>query len=290
MKTLLIFSLFFSAYAVHAQDSLKPVKKIRVNDVCAQLSIANELNMLTNIDEFRKMFPGSELMKADLSLYTHETRPSSTLNTGLVFFAGTSFKFANKTKTAYRKNVRLRAGISFNSFELYAQYRKVTIKPFDSIYPSIAIDSINQRDYSLGYNGKQIRADISFLWSSNQEKRRLSVYTGLGASGGISLLSTGFVSYNVYRDLQFRDKEPMNAYNARTTETTFETFKGVSSYGFSAYVPLGADLRLGKTRNFWKRAHIYYELKPMCSLLIIPGTKTFSNFGIQHGWGLRFTV
>lgn len=286
----LSFIILLCAGYSSAQDSLKPIKRIRINDIGAQLSAINVPYAPISLAEFRDIYPESTLLKTDLSAYSEQRFQGFSFDPGISFFAGANFRFANKDKSAYRKNIRLRAGLAVNSFKLYSLCQQETTKPFDSIQPSIVLDSLIQRNYYMGYSGNQLRADVSFLWSTSQEKRKLALYTGLGISAGISLQSRNTVTYSVYRDLVIRDRGTSYVDRSGEINVVSEQRPAAKNYSFSAYIPLGADLQLGKVRKFWTRTHLYYELRPFYNVLMVDGSKTFTNLGIQHGWGLRFKI
>jgi hypothetical protein len=65
-------------------------------------------------------------------------------------------------------------------------------------------------------------------------------------------------------------------------------FTNKKKFACAAYVPLGVDFRIGKKRAFWKRTHLFYELRP--SVTTIPELRTFANAGVQQGIGLRVTL
>jgi len=50
---------------------------------------------------------------------------------------------------------------------------------------------------------------------------------------------------------------------------------------------LGIDFRIGKKREFWKRTHLFYELRPGINVTSIPELRPITNASVQHGIGLR---
>jgi hypothetical protein len=46
---------------------------------------------------------------------------------------------------------------------------------------------------------------------------------------------------------------------------------------------------LGKKKEFWKRTHLFYELRPGINITSIPELGTITNSSNQHGLGLRVT-
>ena len=48
-------------------------------------------------------------------------------------------------------------------------------------------------------------------------------------------------------------------------------------------------MMLGKKKEFWKRTHLFYELRPGINITSIPELGTITNSSNQHGLGLRVT-
>ncbi len=293
----LSFFLFISA-GFYAQDSLKAVKRIRINDIGAQLNLFTGAQNYTDLTDFRAMAPQSILLKDDFSRYKSHTGQSmfSDISSDPVLSIVAGFKFSNKSKTGYRKNIRLKAGFTLYNQQVLAEYNYTQTKPYDVLTSSatgnvVTLDSVIYKSYNMTYSSHQIRLDVAFLWSTNQDKHRMAFYTGLGISAGISFNSTTSVNYGSYSQLKISGQgEQYTNYAHGTGTYTNEEFKNKNDYGIAVYIPLGADLILGRKRRFWRNAHVYYEIKPCYNALKVPGIRDFGSLGILHGWGLRFTI
>lgn len=50
---------------------------------------------------------------------------------------------------------------------------------------------------------------------------------------------------------------------------------------------MGVDFRLGKNKEFWKKLHLVYELRPGINMVSVPELRTFATASIQQGLALR---
>lgn len=299
MKTLLLCTLLFSLYTISAQDSLKSVKAIRINDVGLQINLFSSSENYTFLDDFRALAPQSALLKNELTEYSPQSNTNvfSTISSNPVLSVFAGFKFSNKEKNAYRKHIRFNTGLTLFNQQVSGYYNYTKTKPYDVLTSgttgnTVRLDSVINKSYSMMYSSSQLRLDVSFLWSTSQEKRRIAFYTGLGISAGMSFNSSTSINYSTYSQVRLNTQgEQYSSYSQESGSYTGEVFKSnKKDYGLAVYIPLGADLVLGKTRRFWKNTHVYYDIKPCYNALKIPGIRDFGSIGILHGWGLRFTV
>ena len=66
-----------------------------------------------------------------------------------------------------------------------------------------------------------------------------------------------------------------------------EYYKNKNNFGFSAYIPMGIDFRIGRKRKFWKQIHLFLELRPGINGTSIPELRTIVNSSMQYGFGLK---
>lgn len=201
----------------------------------------------------------------------------------------------NKEKSEYKSNPKLRVGLSYvNGNSLNNYYNTTDRKPYDTLTSSqtgstILIDSVNSKSYYMDYNFEQIRLDASLIFSTNQ-KSRWSVYTGFGISAGLSLNSNSNISYYESKGIETNDQRigipSLNNNNFQNSER--ETFRNKINFGIMAYVPIGIDFRIAKKNEFWKRAHLFYELRPGINFTSIPELRTIGSASLQSGFGVKF--
>lgn len=285
--------------ASFAQDSLPSLKRIHLNDIGLQLTFLSESGRPINMAEIKHIAPiNSMLYDADISKYDLgiRGRRNRQTNTSTVISLYTGFRLLNKQKTGYRQNLQFRAGLSYYKKEYSASAQTVTKKPYDTLYSGstgniIFMDSLNAKTYNAYYSGNQLRLDLSFLISTNNQKR-FYFYTGLGITAGASVGSSVSVSYYVSNTLYGSNEHYGNSFPYAALDNVFvkrESFK-LGDYTLVAYVPLGADLRLGSRRQFWQRLHVHYEMRPGANVAFIPNLKSQTTFALQHGWGIKFRI
>jgi hypothetical protein len=69
-----------------------------------------------------------------------------------------------------------------------------------------------------------------------------------------------------------------------------EEFPNKNNFGFSAYIPLGINLRLGNKIEFWKKVNLFYEIRPNINITYVPELRTVTNAFLQVGCGFRITL
>ncbi len=293
---------FFLVTCFRAQDSLTPVKRIRVDDVGMQLTLLTEFKNTLYMSDIQKIAPqNSMIYKADISTYdqgkdSRKSFNSLNINSSPVFSMYSAFKFSDKNKTAYKKNIQFRAGLAFYKQQSNAMAQTITSKRADTLYSNttgskIFLDSINAKTYTANYSTKMLRIDLSFLISTNRQKP-VYLYTGAGIAACMSFNTTVNVAYLTSNTVYGSNQKHDNSFPYAALDQVFvkqESFR-VNEYDINAYVPLGANIRLGSKKMFWKRINVYYELKPGINMTFITGLNPIASFRVQHGWGLKFTI
>jgi hypothetical protein len=135
----------------------------------------------------------------------------------------------------------------------------------------------------MDYRSQQLRIESSLIYRTNAEKR-WSVYAGIGASLGLSYNAQTHISYST------TDYFSGNyANNSGSYDYGFEHFRNKTNISTSVFVPMGVDFRIGKNKEFWKRLHLYYEMKPALSFLSVPELRTFTSVNMINSFGLKVT-
>ena len=131
--------------------------------------------------------------------------------------------------------------------------------------------------------------DIAYLFYTNPNGR-WSFYTGFGAEFGIGFknqLNIAHSSYSVTTNhtgyyFPYSNDFENNFYDE-------ELYKQSNTFYGRLYAPIGLDFRISKKHEFWKRLHLYTELKPLVEIK----SNELNNvqFNPGFGWstiGLRF--
>ena len=204
-------------------------------------------------------------------------------------------QFNDKQKTFYEGNPLLRVGISYISGTtltggLFDEVRK----PYDTLTSSqtgqtVYIDSINTKNYSMSYTSEQLRLDGSLIFRTNPESR-WSIFTGMGITAGVSFNANTNIYYNSNgkAEARYANGNSFSSYGySSSANIKTEKFRNKTNIGLSIYIPLGIDFRIGKKREFWKRTHLFYELRPGINVTSIPELRPITTASVQHGLGLR---
>jgi hypothetical protein len=301
MKTkhmLSVATLATLSTAVTAQEQTpQAVSKFKISDAYLQEASFIGKGGVSTLSNFKTLAPQSLLLKNDLSAYSQSGGITSIETLGLSMGLGISLR--NKNKTGYNDRTQLRLGIGYYSVTgASAYFSNVTRITYDTLKSATSkevtyLDSVKHKNYNMNYSSRQLRLDASLIYKSNPDKR-WSVFGGIGANASVSLNATTTIGYYEYvgketKDVNGRTSNSSSYSDFKKNKT--ETFANKTNLSASAYVPMGVDFRLGKKREFWKHAHLFYELRPSIMATTIPELHTVTiGAGVQQGLGLRITL
>lgn len=284
-QTNILLAISISSIISFGQENKKEqLKKIIISDLFVQAGFIKRTPPSGGLDDFKLLAPQSVLLNENFSGYSK----TFGFNLKSMYSILVGIKF--KEKEIYKSNPQLRLGISYYSGPILSGgLRKFERKPYDTLYSTQTgqttyIDSLISRSYRMDYTSDQIRFDGSIIFKTNQQER-FSLFTGLGITAGISI--NAFT--DIYYDNQDRIEDRSNPSPAISypTSNPDETFINKTNFGFSIYIPIGLDFRIGKKNKFWKQIHLFYELKPGINTTSIPELRSVTNPSFQHGLGIR---
>jgi len=156
----------------------------------------------------------------------------------------------------------------------------------------VFLDSVTSNLYGMYYNSDQLRLDASIIFRTNPEAR-WSLFTGVGFNVGFSINSNTDVYYSKFNDTEIRREvgsRTFSSFSSNYSENNgkSERFINKTNIAFSTFIPMGIDFRIGKTSEFWKRIHLFYEARPGINVTLIPELHTLTNVSLQQGIGLKF--
>ncbi|MFN6947148.1 MAG: hypothetical protein ACK4ND_19575 [Cytophagaceae bacterium] len=292
-KTIILFAgLLLMHQSSMAQDEPSNAKRIKISDVYLQVGAHGDRNHAANIGDFQRILPQSSLLQRDYDGY-HSSWGHYYSSTG-AFSMLLGFQFRDKNGDAYRSNPRLRLGLKyFSGTSLYSSYRRQDRFHVDNlvsentgqIYP---IDSVVNSSLQMRLISEQIHLDASMLFSTNPENR-VTLFGGLGFTGGASIVANAEIDYFETSQLTNEGGGGRMVFfrHYHDGEGVHENHRTSTLWGASAYVPLGIDVRLGKTREFWKLLHVYYEARPSLNFTFIPELAARTSAVMQHSVGIR---
>lgn len=287
---LLLFALL--SFSLAAQDNKENNSTLKITGLHIKPSIEIGSMHFGTIDDFRELAPQSELLQNDFVDFQNHTNHGITSSSS--FSIMSEFEFWNKNEKSYRKNPLLRIGIGFTSENILAgnKYREIS-KPFDTLVSNTSgvsafSDSITATRYGMEKKSEQLYLKGDLIFRTDPEKR-WSIYAGIGLSLGVSINSSTDVYYFQDRwiSTKFSNGHTATYEGSYNENYTRESHKNKSIFGFTSYIPMGLDFRLGKKSEFWKRIHLFYEFQPTIQVYSIPELYTITSANIQQGGGLR---
>jgi hypothetical protein len=290
-----IVVLTASSAALSAQESDKPLKLLKVQEIQIQTGGYIERSLPGSVADFKKLAPDSELLKNDLTGYNQDWYTQYYSNPLFSILVG--FQFNDRQTEKPRPNPLLRLGISYYSgYPLENSFSKETSGLYDTLTSSqtgeiFIIDSVNREYFSMDYFTSYLRFDGSLIYRTNPEAR-FSFFTGAGLTAGISFNSETYIYHS---NRTFLSTQPWGgSYFPSDTYTqsngySSEHFPNKSNFGFSGYIPLGMDFRIGKKHPFWSNIHMFYELRLGLNVNFITDLRTVANTHVHNGFGLKFT-
>jgi hypothetical protein len=293
-KLILSFAMIVSIAVLFAQEETQAKKRVHLNEFYSQGGFINRGIFIGSLNDFKLLAPQSILLNQDYSSYSTN---SFFFNhyTNLSHSAMVGINFGNNSENIKKTYPTLRLGLSYLSgYNLINTLFKTERNRYDTLTSSqtgriIFKDSVKDETLRMGYFSEQLRFDASLLFRINSDGR-WSFFTGIGFTAGISFnayTSLEYYSYNTTETI-YDSGASQRDYNISRSVLHLEQFENKSNIGFSAYLPLGVDFRVGKKREFWRRVYLHYEMRPSIDVVSIPELKVITSSMVQYGFGLRF--
>lgn len=279
-----------TAAAQYEPDTLKPLPP--VCDVFVMPGGQAESMFAVGIEQWRKLAPGSELLKADLSDHDSNGRigdgrgPAQAM--GLSMSVALRLGGENRVK---RSGAYLRAGFTYQHHEgTDLLLRKQTRTPYDSLTSSQTgqvtyVDSLTISRYDLSHTYSDVALDASLVFMKEYPKR-WSLYGGAGLQLGMSFSGRVQVTHT----MEHRTDPSLVSGTGpqdRDMEATHEEFTTEGDLCLGLYVPLGVSYRLGKKSAFWRALNLSYELRPSLNFGGVPEVAAGARAGLGQFFGLR---
>ena len=290
---LILLTGFYTASGQTGQQ--KKVKRISLSDFYVQAGLFSERNTNGTLSDFRALAPQSVLLNNNLTGYFSNRGWSSAIN-NTMYTVMLGLQFSNKEKTMYKPNPQLRLGVSFFSETMFTNHLyKEDRKPYDTLTSAqtqeiIYIDSITTKSYNMYYSYDQLRIDGSLIFRTNP-KARWVLYSGIGVTAGISINAQTNIYYDIYRRTYGHAENNGSSivffFHSGSGSNETEKIKNENNSGFSTYIPIGINFRIGNEREFWKQANLFFEVRPGINHTSIPELQPITNARMQCGLGLR---
>ena len=285
IKHFKVVALIFGCWGnLHAQDT---TAKVRVSEFHLQLGTNYQPMESSSLEDFHSLAPNSTLLQSDFTGFNMGEnymfyRPSN--------FASASYNSLQVGLTFKNAPSLLwRIGISHGSSgDLSYWANRSSTAPYDTLTSSQTgqqyfTDSTYSENYFMRYSSQQLRLESSVIFRTNPAKR-WSLYAGAGLSFGLSYKAETYINYFAYSSVSGLASEYSGSQNYQSKT---EHFKNKMTTSTSLFVPMGVDFRIGKNREFWKRIHLYYEMKPSVTFTSIPELNTFTRVNMINTLGLK---
>lgn len=297
MKTLLLIGvLMLTMFQTRAQE-----KESRISDVwiSSGLPLAWPYGF-GNLEQFNSLAPNSEILKKTIQNPGSYSYGDDFLS-GTTFNASLGIKLLNKAKTGYANNKLLRLGISFNNFNgFYLSGGQSTYtQTIDTLYNSqsvaaATIDSVRSANTSASYNMSHLRADASFIFTTDRNER-WSLFAGFGANFGFSVIAETEINYSestrkVINEIALNQDSNSNGFYFSQNSVITERFKNKTNIGGSVYIPLGINFRCGLTKGLLSHLNIYAEFRPSINWFSIPETGYIAFTRNSGLLGIRYAI
>ena len=294
MKHILLTALFAVAHAcdVDAQE-LGPAPTPLVADVFLHAGMLGQQERGLTPSEMLTLAPGSRLLDRDFSSFGFTTddqyQGHGTLDMGI------GLNLFRKHPGAAMQCAQLRLGVSYSDGLLpHAAYFKENTAPYDTLvststgiaYP---LDTTRREHVTLEQTSQRIGLDVSLIFRS-REFGRFSFYGGAGLSAGLTFNARTTVFHSAYTVIDGHYPVPYPPDLDHNTVYEEERFHQDGAAWAAIYLPIGANLVLGRTNSFWKHVNLFTECRFALRFDGVPELDSYTTLGIQSSFGLRVTL
>lgn len=285
MKKLNLGLAILGVVIFSSSNAQENTPRVRISEFHLQTGFQYYPNGTTSLEDFQKLAPNSILLKEDLSSYSSFGYYNGTGN-----FSSVQLGLTSKS----RPNALLRVGITnmLGVSGLQNGFTKQDYFPYDTLTSSLTgeqtfIDSGSYQSYFMNHSSRQIRLDAALIFRTDAAAR-WSLFAGIGASLGLNYNATTYISYSTNNFINNQNSN-YYSYNSSNGSEKTESFTTKNYLTTTAFIPMGVDFRIGKKQAFWKRLHLYYEIKPSISMTQIPELRTITTINMTQALGLKVT-
>lgn len=295
--SIFFFVLLTVSLVTFGQQSSDVIKGCRINEYSVQTGLFGGSSSSSSLSDFNVLAPNSFLLNSNIipdlqsfSPYSYNSGSNSS------FSALLGFQFSNKQKTKYNKYMQLRVGITYSNNSIISgrMYNNERIR-FDTLTSSQTgystyLDTVVTKSLDMNYSSEQLRLDGALIFRTNPDAR-WSIYSGIGISAGFSFNAKTTIVYGINYRIENQNGDNQTSYmECFDGDSKVEVFTNKNNFGFSAYIPLGINLKLGKNSEFWKKVNLFYEIRPSIGVTSIPELRTIINTSVQQGIGFKISL
>jgi len=284
--------LLTSTFIIFGQDVTTP--KVRISDLCINNGIKGNYNIPSDLSDFLKLAPSSELLKNDFTGFGKSEFYNGVSTNDNIFNISLGLLFYDKLNQTYKSNPQLNIGITFISAStLSAYYSKYENIRFDTLKSDnstnmVFLDTVINQSYQMNYLFQQIGINANLIFRT-QPAARWSLYSGIGISATASLMSATHIYHLYSKQVVYVLANNSSYYgnNYSISDNYSEVNPNKTNISLYTYLPLGLDFRIAKKNEFWRKMHLILEMQPGLAIDNIPelGTKTYGS--MRGSFGLR---
>jgi hypothetical protein len=232
-----------------------------------------------SLDNFRKLAPGSPLLKQNPNLNLANNYRSYD---GTLLLLGVGFQ-SKKRNNGPTYRFALGYGVSFMENFGGDKSRSFRVDTLTSSRTGAQtyIDSNVYEYFNMVNSTACVSADISVVWRSSK-RHKLKLFCGIGGNYVFSTYSATQISHVNYSSIRYNQR-PMNTIN----NSVIENYTQKRQVFISAYCPFGMDYSLSKTKKFWKTIHLFIEARAQIYYGNIPELSESIQGRMQIGFGIR---
>jgi hypothetical protein len=230
-------------------------------DLSVGFGFRNTYDKNRNLDDYRTLFPNSELLKGNFNSSYPQNYYSNS------FMLNVLWGIQLKQNEGFEQ--RLRAGFTFSGITpTYSNYFNSANFAFDTLTSSRTgsvtyVDSVFTENLFINTTQKQVGLDVAYLLRANQNGR-WSFYGGVGVEVGALLQVEANISRSSYSYYSNDDGNyySNNLWDEHRNSRQSEVHRLDGGFYGLVYLPVGLDFRFSMIKPFWRRMHLYTELRP----------------------------
>jgi hypothetical protein len=293
MKKILLLPALLPLLLSAQQDSTdnEPQKFIKVISISAYGGGEMYREGFEDRSVFQQAAPNSTLAFADLSGY-------GTSNGWFIRYGNVNSISGLNVNLRLRgqkfSEVRVGIGHSVTSYS-YQSYSKES-RTFigTSTLPGgdvVSTDSVSYASYNYAWYSDVMQLNLAWILRSNP-RNWLNVYTGLGVSGGIGY--NGVLEYNHIHTSEYRHSTTTGNVHSTTHREVIseanERFRAPVFGFYSAYIPIGVNIRLGRRNTFLSHIALFGEYTGAVQLLTPKGVDSKVRTSSGGYGGVRWYI
>lgn len=237
------------------------------------------------LSDFQKLAPGSALLASDFSgynssgYYHYKDMNQLQVSAGL---RNTRKAHGAVYRFGFSAGSGQHAEASYNRYRTFLTDTLISPRTGNTVY----VDSISSKQYGFASRAMLLQIDLSAIWRS-RNPNKLTLFGGVGFSGGVSLWSETDLGFTEYSDVRGAGMYYSGMRSSSFSKVS-EQFSGKQHSIMAVYLPFGIDYRLSKKHSFWKDLHLFQETRLRLQYYKFPELSAETEANFFMSMGLRY--